>query len=238
MVCRTWMRIIGLLALGACASPGLYGLPVSSRSVVFLVDVSNSMLGQQEQGVWKSKTRDIVERGARTAVREIDRGGPVPGLGSTIHGWLDAEARRQRTKLAEAKRELRPAIRALPAATRFNVLVFSADVSAWRPALVRVSPETKRSAVDALDRYVAGGATAIGKALEAALRMDGVEEIFLITDAMPTDLSPKRILADVASLNADRRVRIHAVGIGKDQDAEFLRALAAQNGGRYVQRRE
>jgi hypothetical protein len=40
----------------------------------------------------------------------------------------------------------------------------------------------------------------------------------------------------VQAANARKGVKIYAVGLGDDQDKEFMEALAAQNRGSYVRR--
>jgi len=58
--------------------------------------------------------------------------------------------------------------------------------------------------------------------------------IFLLTDGQPTDSSNAEILARVAALNSSRRVVIHTIGFGEDKDTAFLRQLAQDNGGKYI----
>jgi hypothetical protein len=48
--------------------------------------------------------------------------------------------------------------------------------------------------------------------------------------------APELLVREVADWNRDKRIRIHAIGIGKDQSRDFLAELAAQHGGTYVAR--
>jgi hypothetical protein len=109
------------------------------------------------------------------------------------------------------------------------------------------------------------GATNIYDALETAFKMMGVgtaadrtkepvyDTVFFMTDGRPTSgkvTDPKLILGEVRRWNESRKVRIHVVGMGgkkkddetadktqrDDVDPEFLKALAAQNGGQCVLR--
>jgi hypothetical protein len=56
------------------------------------------------------------------------------------------------------------------------------------------------------------------------------------SDGQPTDSSPDRILEEVRTLNAQRRLTISTIGLGGDQNERFLAALASENGGHYVRK--
>ena len=47
-------------------------------------------------------------------------------------------------------------------------------------------------------------------------------------------MDPEEILGHVREWNSQRRVVIHCVGIDNVEGIEFMRKLAAQNGGKYV----
>lgn len=74
-------------------------------------------------------------------------------------------------------------------------------------------------------------------ALERAFQFQGATTIFLMTDGMPTDSTTTQIMQRVAELNRGRSIKVNAIGLGPDQDAAFLAALAQQNGGQYINRR-
>src|SRR5262249_27515374 len=98
------------------------------------------------------------------------------------------------------------------------------------------------------------GSTYIDGALEMAFKLAGmgiidkaytpitVDTIFLLSDGAPTDnkdpskdMDPKEILEHVREWNKQRRVVINCVGIDNVvQGITFMKALAAQNGGTYV----
>jgi Mg-chelatase subunit ChlD len=63
--------------------------------------------------------------------------------------------------------------------------------------------------------------------------------IILISDGKPTVgavLDPERIREEVRALNRLRRIVIHTVGVGKDQNVDFMRRLAEDNNGTYAAR--
>ena len=70
-----------------------------------------------------------------------------------------------------------------------------------------------------------------------------VDTIILLSDGAPTDnavpeskdMDPKEILAHVREWNPQKRIVIHCVGIDNVvQGIEFMKKLAAENGGTYV----
>jgi hypothetical protein len=65
------------------------------------------------------------------------------------------------------------------------------------------------------------------------------DTIYFVSDGDPTVgkyLEPEPILEFVRRVNAHRRVKIHAIGVGFDHNVDFLRTLSEQNGGVYVAR--
>jgi hypothetical protein len=176
----------------------------------------------------------VIDQVARSGAATIN--GVASGLGTALYNTVNAEARERLTKLAGAKRELTASIEQLPPSARFTVITFSQVVTHWSPSLQPAVAQNKESAKSFVESAQTFSHTYIGAALQAALAVDGVDEIFLITDGEPTDRSPNDILASVAQLNGTRGVRINSVGLGTDQDEAFLRSLAAYNGGQYVQK--
>ena len=82
----------------------------------------------------------------------------------------------------------------------------------------------------------ANGGTPILAALERTFGVPGVTTVFLMTDGQPTDASADEIVQRSRQLNRGG-VTLHTIGLGPDQDADFLRRLAEANGGTYVDRR-
>ncbi|HEY0706091.1 MAG TPA: VWA domain-containing protein, partial [Polyangia bacterium] len=82
----------------------------------------------------------------------------------------------------------------------------------------------------------ANGGTPAKRALTQAFEYPDVNVIFFVSDGQPTDGRAADILNHVRMLNARRGVVVSTVGLGGDQDEDFLAALANQNGGRYVKK--
>ena len=92
-----------------------------------------------------------------------------------------------------------------------------------------------------LEEYLRGlaasGGTNLWGGLESALKMQGVEAIYLLSDGLPSSGTFTRsedILREVEALNRRRRVAIHCVALG--HDSPLLQQIAARNLGSYVRR--
>jgi hypothetical protein len=219
-------RVLLGMALGAayllsgCATgSGVYGIPVQGERIVFVLDISGSMENKNENTARASDTAEAL-------------------LNQYVPNWLTRipreEVNRQTTKLAGAKRQLIPTINNLPTIATFNVVVFGTGVRLWQRNLVGATQTQKESAIAFLQQLSASGSTDALSALEQTFEMREVDQIFFISDGNPTDAQPDSILQKVHRLNSDRRVHIHTVGLGKDQNVDFLQRLASDNQGIYV----
>ena len=95
----------------------------------------------------------------------------------------------------------------------------------------------------------AHGGTNVHDALVAALSLDGlrfgqepaseVDEVFVLSDGQPTEgpvRDPGQILEIVRTANRYLHVRIHSVFTGDGAGSDFLRKLAEENDGVFLQR--
>jgi hypothetical protein len=220
------MALLAASLLAGCATgSGVYGIPVQRERVVFVLDISGSM---------ENKTEDTAAGRASQAITNAAEA----QLNQYIPGWLTGLARgeveRQTTKLAGAKRQLIPTIERLPTSATFNVVVFGSDVRLWQRNLVGATPAQKESAKAFLRQLSSSGNTAALMALEQTFALREVDQVIFISDGNPTDAQPDAILQQVERLNRDRLVHIHTVGLGEDQNRDFLQRLASDNQGMYV----
>jgi hypothetical protein len=90
---------------------------------------------------------------------------------------------------------------------------------------------------DALEAaFAAAGVTSAVTTGKPTLLAD---TIFFMTDGTPTAgkmQDPERILAAVREWNRTARLTIHAIAVGDECDLKFLETLARENGGRFVHR--
>lgn len=190
-----------------------FGIPITGREVAFLIDVSGSM-------------------------REPS-------------GTVTRESRRDHlpSRLDSAKTQLLAAVQAMdPEAMKFHLLAFNSGIAGGTRSALK--PDS--SHVQGLSRMLGSlrpdGGTNIYEALAQSLALEklrygealptGVDEVFLLTDGMPTVgvTDPDQILKSIAEANRYLKVRIHTVFTGTGPGADFLKKLAEQNDGVFVQR--
>lgn len=230
-----------------------YGLEINSNKVLFCLDRSGSMalpasdwvdnVIQSEQGGEKDKGDDLDPKDPKAAGKKKKKG--------------------SRTKMEALKAELVRMVKGLKPSVNFNLYQYSSDCQLWKKekgvALVSANDATKDECLKYIEKMSPGGGTAIYDVLKKAFLMaagsiDGkdaeleklkdpkielaVDTIFLMTDGTPmggqtNDIG--KILEDVQKWNSLGRIRVHSVGVGEGQNVDFLRKLAAQNGGKYAQ---
>ena len=132
------------------------------------------------------------------------------------------------------KEELLRLVRTFKKRTYFNVYFFS---HAYRRAFKQITRISKRS-FNGASKFVtnarAAGGTNLYDPLEEALKDPYVDTIYLLSDGAPSAgklIDAKKILKAVRKLNRLRRIRIHAISIGRD--SALMRKLAKQNSGFY-----
>ena len=217
-----------------------YGIETSSnKKFVYVIDISGSMEGKAETDLQgnviagvSSKTGDVV-------------GNLVGGkLGSLVKKETD----NQLTKLGKAKKELMPSIRGLSEDSYFTIIVFENRVKKWHKTLVQATNTNKNLAIAYLEKLHSGGGTNISDALEESFELAGagatdanaelgVEVIFLLSDGSPTAgkiTNKDQIITKTAEWNSAKRIKIHTIGLGEDCDKDFMKKLAAENNGKFI----
>jgi uncharacterized protein YegL len=221
-----------LLAAPGCylfqKSETFYGLTAAGQKVVFVVDISGSMEGKNEGSLQDIATGVAVQTGGRAMGSAI---------GGSVGSFLGKQTASEATKLGGAKRELIPAIQGLPEGSSFAIVTFGRDVKPWMLGMADVNGKNQNIATALIKQLEANGGTPARKALEETFNSfpDATMVVF-VSDGQPTDGNPNDILARVKALNNGRRVVVSTVGLGADQDENFLAALATQNGGQYMKK--
>ena len=203
---------VAVAAEGGSGPVSYYGITTDSKRILFVIDISGSML----------------EAGKDPAVSKVD----------------------------SAKRELLQTLRSLDGESSFTIYAFHDAVRRWKPSLVRATAKAKDEAAAWVKALGAASWTNTFGALEEGFRVSAAagldadyggaaDTIFLLTDGAPTTpggqladgagvLETKRVLEAVREWNREKRVVLHAIGIGPSADNVFLGALARENGGRFV----
>ena len=209
-----------------------YGIRSRSKGVVYIIDMSGSM---------KKEVEDL-------------KSGPVTGRKAS-----DTRAA-GKTRWQVAANELKRAIRNLNRKTNFTIVFFNHSVQPWKLEMIDAGPESKKAAVEFIDKVTPRGATYTLGALRQAFALAGanlgkgttkkdgpiVDTIFLLSDGGPTDakmsgakpMPPDPILEQVAQWNKDLGVVIHTIAVHTDDvGTYFLKQLASQNHGHFVERK-
>jgi uncharacterized protein YegL len=201
-----------------------YGVKITARNVVFLVDTSGSM-EDKDEGSASTGAQAIENSGiAHRAEEQMGRLGHVLANG----------VRREATKMGAARRELMHALEQLPADTNFTIITFGSQVAEWPGGFRPAGTVARRAAQLHVYGINAGGDTPMRAAVQLAMGKPTIDTIFLVSDGHPTDGGSGDVLNAVAAAMRGRDIIVNTVGIGPDQDAALLCSLAEHNGGVYV----
>lgn len=140
-----------------------------------------------------------------------------------------------RTRLDEAKRQLRNVVENMPDDTQFNIVYFHHKESQTFKRLTKASKEARRKALKQVDATKSRGGTNVHDALKKAFADDAVDTIYLLSDGYPSAGPIQNVdaLADeVARWNRTRQIRIHCIAIGSD--SRMLRRIADESGGTFA----
>lgn len=140
-----------------------------------------------------------------------------------------------RTRLDEAKQQLRFVLEAIPKHFRFNVVPFDTSVD---PILAQMLPALDKTRAEALAKLAAlqpRGGTNVHGALQRAFAETEVDTIYLLSDGAPSAgliQDPTALADEVARWNRARRIRIHCISIGTD--SAMMKRIAKESGGNYT----
>lgn len=234
---------------GGSVGTTFYGIKTKSNSIVFVIDISDSM-NTPAGGTPGKEGED-----------EIPEGVTVTGPGAKKKNKQNVAVIRKANetikavkgdkKINVAKTELIKAIAALPVKARFAIVWYNQDVKAWTREMQQATPDNKQKAFDEIKNLTALGMTNIFDALERGFNLagfnngdsnyaKGADTVFLLSDGSPNAgrfTQAADILREVKKINETRKLTIHTIGIGPGHDATFMQQLAEQNGGQYVSRK-
>ncbi len=221
-------------------SENYYGIETTTtKKLVYVIDISGSMEGKAET--------DLQGKVLSTAGSKV---GTTVGnkIGGTVGNIIGKQTNNQLTKLGKAKKELMPSIRGLSEDSYFTIIVFESRIKRFNKTLVQATTTNKNLAIAYLEKLESGGGTNMGDAIDDAFGLAGtgakdanaaldLDAIFVLGDGDPNEgkyPSPDQILTKVSEWNSAKRVKIHTIGLGEDCNKEFMKKLADQNGGQFV----
>ena len=182
-----------------------FGIGVSAKKIMFLVDASMSMQGRQNSG-----------GGGRGGAR--GRGGRQKG----------------EQKIDALRRELSRIVEKLPEDTWINIVPFHAKAVPWKKELYQLKGKRRDEALEFIKTFPLALKTNVYDALEFALRDRHVEAIYVLSDGRPIGgkiTDPEDIVRDVTARNRVRGMKIHCISFGAE--TAFMKDLAKKNDGEY-----
>jgi hypothetical protein len=220
----------------------VYGVPVKSDRVLFIVDISASMkLETKNENPKEDWEPPPVTTGGNAPPP------PPPPPEEILSG----------PKIDVALHEMTKAIKALPSDASFNIIAFNTGLKRWKPAMVKAKKKIKEEAYTWIRSLKPSGATYVDGALKDGFSLAGLinfdskypeiqlDTMVLISDGAPTDnsmpaaklMDTEVILEHVREWNKDKKVIIHCIGVDIVEPViQFLKDLADENGGTYVDR--
>ena len=241
----------------------MYGLKVKSNRVLFIIDISGSMKLEKKVTPPPAPTPPEKPKGPVTG-DDAPMGEPKPSDPKPSDPKKDEPVKPAEPgaslfvgpKIDFARQELKRALQKLPKDAMINIIAFNHAVTQWMPKMVQATDANKELAFAWFRDLQPSGSTYVDGALRLAFKMAGmgaydkaypgvgVDTIVLLSDGAPTDsdsrdsklMDPEEILKHVTEWNSQKRVIIHCVSIDNVyQGIEFMKKLAAQNGGTCIE---
>lgn len=221
--------------------PIFFGIPLTgAQDVVFVLDRSGSMIDNATQAPPSSAFALVATVGLQ--VTSALQSGAVPTQAFALSPWsapnlssFGAALAARPTKMDAAKSELLGTLGSLPDGTRFNIVFFNDGVSALSQQMLVMGPSTRLNAISFVHGISPDGSTAAVPALRSAYASRPYRVVFL-SDGLANTGGTRDQLLDDARREMRRGVRFDTVGVGSDQDAPLMQALARESGGMMVQR--
>ncbi len=225
--------------LGGKEDPTFFGVPVSSKNAVFVIDTSASMLLVQKDdipGLTKVRGVDVTE------VVEQPKERMTPENARLAKYW---------TRIEMAKRQLCKVLGQLKPPTKINIIAFNSKVFPFSKRSRTVTSSVKKKAIKWVRNLRPRAYTDTLGALKAAFASDSkVNTIYFLSDGVPskdgkTVDDMKEILNKVLKMNRFRKIKIHTFGFHPftmdgfpnpqlQQANKFLKELASKTGGTFT----
>ena len=141
------------------------------------------------------------------------------------------------SRLAQAIANAQRSLETLSDESWVNVVLFSSGVFPWKDELVQLKKSNRAALLDFLEGQRPDGGTDLYDGIEAALLMEGVDRIIVLSDGAPSGgafQTEEDIVREVRRLNISRGIAIDCVALG--MRSPLLRRLAEEHGGRYLER--
>lgn len=211
-----------------------YGIPVKSRSVIFVLDRSGSMA---EPGAFNEEEDQLQATGGDSKIS------------SALKNLKPAGNR----KIDIAKYQLKKVLYLLPKGTKFNIIFYNHQYRIMSSKMLRLNDSTRRQAFAFFEPLEPEGQTDIWQALSKAFELcaepgpdgrpkrDGADTIYLLSDGLPFPpdkvVNADEILTRVRDWNRLRKIVIHTIFVSAEgtsdyeKGVKFMEQLAKENWG-------
>jgi hypothetical protein len=167
-------------------------------------------------------------------------GRPTGGGGGPIHivYALDISgSMRDGNKIGKAKEALKKALSELNKTDTFDIIVFKRDVEAFAPDSVPATLANVANGIAFVDNIQIGNGTNISRAMDAALSMNGITHIYLMSDGEPNggivDFYQLRQFVKEKNVNHVKILTL-ALGLGEQfPGILLLKGIAEDNDGKF-----
>jgi len=199
-------------------APKLFGKEVLSKRVVFILDISGSMLA-----------KDIPAEGGQ-------KGRAIPPKDEAYSAIPE-----ERMRMVRLREAMKQCLEGLPEDTRFTIVTFGTGANLWNPELIPATAENKAKAIDFIMDVRPSGFTWTDAAFETAFTVEEANTFYFFSDGVPQRgddpatgqpqyIDKNEICEKVQEWNRLRKVKIHTIGVG-EADPAFMARIAAENGG-------
>jgi HEAT repeat protein len=151
-----------------------------------------------------------------------------------ISGSMSETADGKETRLDQAKKELSRVLGSLSKDAHCNLIFFDDRIEPWKTQLVPIKGNLPQ-ALQLVASLQPRGTTNIFDTLFVALQHKEADTIYLLSDGEPTAgriIGTDDLLREIRKINRLRQVAIHCISLG---GSPFMKTLAEQNGGLYVE---
>ncbi|MGC8668915.1 MAG: vWA domain-containing protein [Chthonomonadales bacterium] len=148
-----------------------------------------------------------------------------------------SDSMHEQDKIGKARRALQHALSELELRDTFNIVTFASQVHTFRPTMVQANNQNIAAAKEWAESFETGIETNLSGGLKAALGMNGITHVVLLTDGEPTIgiRNKEQLRAAVKRWNT-QHAQIIALALvlrEHEMNSDLLRALAEDNGGTF-----
>lgn len=182
---------------------------------------------QREQ---QTQTSVFGELDGEKIVLVIDKSG---SMSKEVEGGKNGMTRNEMVEDALIKQ-----LKAMPSSTRFNLVTYSNEINVAFDDLQVANQTNIAAAIKFVTDLKPGGKTYSKTALHTAYEMKTTpDNIYFLSDGVPTDAKPTEILQDADDMYARSKIRVNTFLVNSDASeglVDFMKSLATKTSGTYT----